>query len=113
MLLITQCLAPNQEEIVRNFSLCLSTKDKKTQQQAINTLVALQSQKVVEESVFATLCENVLQSPFEMDNLRLFIQNKEGQRLLREVGHISVFLLVSPFPFVNGFYTLFVTRFVK
>ena len=73
-------------------------------------LVVLQSQQVIEESVFATLCENVLQLPFEMDNLRLFIQNKEGQKLLREVSHIAVILLDSYLLFVLGFCTLYVTR---
>ena len=103
-------LAPNQEEIICNFSLCLSTKNKKIQQQAIDELVKLHSQHVVEESVFATLCENVLESPFEMDNLRLFIQNKEGQKLLREVRHISVLFLVSLPPFANRFCILCVTQ---
>ena len=74
--------------------------------------MVLKSQKVVEESVFAALCESVLQSPFEMENLRLFIQNKESQKLLREVGRMIVYLPVSPLSSANGFYTLFVTRFV-
>lgn len=59
--------------------------NKTIQRNAIRNLLLLRGENKVEDTVFATLCEKVLQTPFEVDKIRLFVQNGDGQKLLSGV----------------------------
>lgn len=74
-----------QEEVVRDFTAFLMSGNKTNQRNALRNLLLLRGENKVEDASFATLCEKVLRTPFEVDKIRLFVQNSDGQKLLSGV----------------------------